>query len=606
MYGITRDQAIQELKRRGNDVSQYIPSNQNISSISRQDAINELKKRGLDVSQYNSEPTLTKDQAIAEAKRRGLDISQYLDTKQPTQQPKQDEGLLGDIGNIAATGLEKIGDFPADIAAGGAQFLQGVINTPANVTNYLAQKNVLPSSFYGKVPKMAPQNYFSQYGVANPNLIDKSIAGLTQFAPAILAGGETLPGQVAAATAEGATQSTNPVAGSLASGSSALAGGAIGKSLEGVGSALSKIMPLKAAKNIMQDLGKGRGADDNSRSIASDINSQHSILKDDGGKKFSDAFGNNGSKNIYDIDGDNGTGYNSIDSDITNSYYGNIKKAHNNFVKNPSLDNAHILQSELGYGYRDLKKSDDKGNLSIIDKKTMHNYKDVRDLLNGDIHSFLNTISDDASSKYSDASKNWFDNVVPYIGDNKISKISKGAVKNPSNVTNIFSHPEDDVLHVVNDGGDDLKNKIIYSDFLNIPGTFTPEKLLNRYNDLDRRGLSSYITQDLADSMEKLDSSIKARNIAQLGSGSIGGAILGSKFGVAGAGAGGVEGAILTKPLMASLSKLTSSSKAMSSIAKATKNMSPIAVDSLKKLLIASSPNLAQYMTNIKDNGANK
>lgn len=109
---------------------------------------------------------------------------------------------------------------------------------------------------------------------------------------------------------------------------------------------------------------------------------------------------------------------------IKKNYDIDLKKLHERFLKNPTLQNAHELQSQLGSEMRDLYKMKSRlGTLPQADKNTLISYKYAHKLLNKDIDSFLKDVDKNALphvsgdsgrlESYKNATENWAKNVVP-------------------------------------------------------------------------------------------------------------------------------------------------------------------------------------------------
>jgi hypothetical protein len=157
-----------------------------------------------------------------------------------------------DMRNQAYSQLKDTGS--RDVLAGLLDFGTGIANAPHNIANAISP------SLGAKIPSISQRDYGQMLGVDNPSLIDKAIQGAAHYAPYAI-GAEALGlggigGQTAAGAAYGATQSQNPVSGTIEGAFGGLGGGLLGK---GVGALASKVSSIPSAisnyftnKNIVE------------------------------------------------------------------------------------------------------------------------------------------------------------------------------------------------------------------------------------------------------------------------------------------------------------------------------------------------------------------
>lgn len=480
--------------------------------------------------------------------------------------PVTDPGLIAQLegtGQQAQQGnpsfLPRVG---ADALAGLAQMGHGLLNTPHNVVSYFNPQ------LGAKIPAQQDYNFSSMLGVNNPNLGDKLIQGAAQYAPYMMGGeaalatmgGKAAPlltralAQSGAGATFGATQSQNPMTGAaIGAGFGAgaeLAPAAIGATKNFIGNRLNAIQPQKFAEQLMQTLGGGNSLEGNAQSLAQDIKNAYSNRVMQGQALYKPVFDAAGNNSIYEGMNPATSAYQSLENGLLGSNR-NLNNLHQQFSANPTLQNAHDLQSQLGTAIRKLQSSDAKGNLSVADRNTMQGYQAAQDAVRGDINSFLSSKNPALANQYNSATANWAQNVTPYLESSKLSQIAKGDVTNPTAIANLFKNPEPEMQQIVNDIGPQANNKILYSELGKTQANLTPEKLTNSVNQLDNKGLSSYVTPELAQQFEQLGSKTSARNAAQ------------TIFGVGlGAHLGGPLGAVLgtlTRPAISKLGQLTPS-----------------------------------------------
>jgi hypothetical protein len=215
--------------------------------------------------------------------------------------------------------------------------------------------------------------------------------------------------------------------------------------------------------------------------------------------------------------------YISLNPSIADNYNYDLKDLHQQFIKNPTFQNAHNLQAQLGSSIRDLQKTRSKSGLTSADSSVLQGNIAAKTALNSDMNNFLGNSNQNLSDQYQQANKYFINNVVPYRESPQLSQIANGTLTNPKNIGNLFKSPSDNTLKVIDDLGDSGRNKVLYSQLGNIN---KPEKLLDALQKLPNKGFSSYITPQVSQGIEPLANRIMARNLAQRVSGGALGAAL--------------------------------------------------------------------------------
>jgi hypothetical protein len=100
-----------------------------------------------------------------------------------------------------------------------------------------------------------------------------------------------------------------------------------------------------------------------------------------------------------------------------------LKRLHKTFIKNPNLENAHTLQSQLGNQIRDINS---KGKLATpAEKYHRASYEYAKDILNNDIGKFLETTTGKGAEQlYKNAKKLYRETVVPHENAERIIRES--------------------------------------------------------------------------------------------------------------------------------------------------------------------------------------
>jgi hypothetical protein len=211
--------------------------------------------------------------------------------------------------------------------------------------------------------------------------------------------------------------------------------------------------------------------------------------------------------------------YEGLGKNVFNNFSGDVKDMHQNFMQNPTLNNAQQLQSQLGSEIGSLQKAIKSGNADVSDKNALSAYQKARGSLQADMNTYLGSQGIDPLSDYLSATKNWQQTVTPYLSKPALAKVATGENTNPANVYNLFKNPGSKTTQVANDLGDDAARQVLYSYLGKTQNNLTPETLANAIGSLDKQGLGSYVTPSLQQQFNNLSGKIAARNMATFGLG---------------------------------------------------------------------------------------
>lgn len=295
---------------------------------------------------------------------------------------------------------------------------------------------------------------------------------------------------------------------------------------------IESVQPNKHVEEILKTLGKGQSLEENAKSVASDIKTKADELKAIGKENYDRVFTSNniGSRRISLPSTEKQNKI--LPQNIVNTFDSKLEGIYNSFVETPTVKNAHDLQSQLGTSIRKLQKMDDRGQLSIADRKIMSKYKDAqkktKDLLGNTLGEAEAEHNVPYSDLYNKANSYWLNEVIPYQETPAIAQLSKGKIKNPRNLHTIFKNPEENIQKITEDLGNDFKNKILYAELAKNKGNLNSEKFLKNIEELDKKGLSDYLSPEISNQIEALQKKVRNRNIARSAGGIIGGAALGS------------------------------------------------------------------------------
>ena len=288
-------------------------------------------------------------------------------------------------------------------------------------------------------------------------------------------------------------------------GQRALAGGiagAAGLIPEAKGLA-EKFMPKRYARHILDTLGEGKGLEENAKDVASSIKKAYGEKTLEDAKNYGKILDKVGNHDIYKYRLPL-RGYKGVDADLLKKAPGKIESANADFLKDPTFENAHNLQSTIGHEtYEPLKN---KKNLSLQDRKILEKLADNRDDIITDMHKYLNRAdrTGKLSDEYNDAADFHRDEVMPYRSNTPIRMIAKGEITNPRSLSTIFKSPEEDTIKVLKDLPIKSQDKIVYNELGKLRGSLTPQKLLDQFDKLDTKGLDTYASDSLRDQMQTL------------------------------------------------------------------------------------------------------
>lgn len=425
---------------------------------------------------------------------------------------------------------------PANIAAGLGQLGQNILNE-----SHREWETVAP--FIGKhIPQ--PNYDISQKLGLPGTTADKLVQGIVGTAPTLFTpagelglvgkGIEAIPkigGFLSGALSKGigpalvgAATSESPTEGAL----SGLAIGAGGQAIKEAPKLIESLRPQKHAENLLETLGKNKSLEENAKSIAKDISEKYKENKNISGENYGLVFDTNGLGNRELSIQRNEKDARIFPKEIVNTFDNKLEDLYRDFVKNPTVKNAHDLQSQFGSSIRKLQKLDNQGKLTLADKKVLGKYARAQDYLKDALQNTLGVAELEHNIPYRDlynqANQYYLNNVVPYKETTSLSKIATGKVKNPRNISTVFKNPEENIEKVLGHLGDEFKNKILYSEL----GKYSePEKIISASKKLDEKGLNTYLNPEISKQLDLLAQKIKNKNIAKTIGGGLGGAVVG-------------------------------------------------------------------------------
>lgn len=394
--------------------------------------------------------------------------------------------------NAAPTGIfnatGEASKLPLSAAAGLAQYGHDLLNIPHDLAQSGLLVNplitaLLPKSvnqgLVNSIPSQPNYDFSQMLGVQNPGLADKAVQGAFHYAPYVA----------------GALDSASPL----------------------VKGAMNMMRPQAAMDATLQNLSGGQSLEDNAKSLAQGLQSAFQKNFENGQALYDKVTNVVGDNSIYDNMPPGTSAYQNLDKDIFSSNK-KLNNLHQQFTDNPTFNNAHTLQSQLGSGVRKLQDSYNKGELAPADWDTLDDYRDAQNAIKTDMNSYLENTNPALAQQYKDAGANWVKNVVPFSENPAISQIAKGEITNPSvsEIKNVFANPEPGMEQVINSMPPGSINKVLYNQ-LGQSSYKSPSSFLNAYNALDKQGIGSYVPPALDQQFDNLASALKGKSLATKG-----------------------------------------------------------------------------------------
>ncbi len=323
----------------------------------------------------------------------------------------------------------------------------------------------------------------------------------------------------------------NPISGFTTEGAEQLAGELLtpgklikegGKIALGAGKkAIESMSPGKATNEFLNKLGSGaKNTQEASKSIVKDIKTRYEDVLSEPKEYYDFIEGKVGDKKLYDkVDPLTSTKMDK-EKNIINKIKGlNVGDLFHNFKSNPTYNNAHKLQSELGLLQSEVQR---KGTAS---REEIQNIGKIRNQLKDDIHSFLDRkgteLNQDLSSMYKTATGLYEKNVVPFLHTKKLRDIVREGKTNVPNVHKIFENPHDiekgaefkkgPVNKLLEFLPEETKGKILFRNALGFKNASNPQALsksvsnalMTNFSHLDTPELQSDLKNILSRSLNK-------------------------------------------------------------------------------------------------------
>jgi hypothetical protein len=278
---------------------------------------------------------------------------------------------------------------------------------------------------------------------------------------------------------------------------------AIGKRLLGKNITAAEDALTSAGKNIFSDLY------DNPNFATESLGKENQLLgkvlrnnyleqKNIGTKLYKDALGDVGDKKIpLPSIGKAKLKEYSFAKDIRDASEGSVGKQTKNtldkFLNNPTVSTAHDLQSRVGAQISRLRRKP----YAERDPDSIDNLEKIR-------NDIKNTLLKNAGPKYSEATKHWFENVVPYTKDSIINKavvkrqVSPGLARRLT-AEEIDPGAGDSISTIARHMTSEQKEKVLLpylKNAIDTEGNVNPNALLKSMQGLRAKGLGDFISTE--------------------------------------------------------------------------------------------------------------
>lgn len=203
----------------------------------------------------------------------------------------------------------------------------------------------------------------------------------------------------------------------------------------------------------------------------------------------------------------------------------NIGELFNRFKKDPTLQNAHDLKSELGDMIGDLKRSP---KMTPSERIELQNLRQARNKLKSDIENFLSHRDSQSNQsllpQYKIGTELYKENVSPYLSSKKLREIVKQGKTSVKNIQDIFKSPFDiidklsgnkkigPVNKILSDLPTETKNKILFNAIGGRTNIKDPKKLLELLEKSEQKGYAHLLSSDTKKLITELKNRINKKS----------------------------------------------------------------------------------------------
>lgn len=394
--------------------------------------------------------------------------------------------------------------------------------------------------------------------------------------------------------------------------------------IPGLGKGFKKIKsitnPQADADNILEAISGGKTIKENAKSAAKDIIDLY--RKTSGGmeSEYNNLLDSYGNRNLFNnlnpfekkpFGGKTAeSAFKNAEEDFGGKFSSGLKESVDEFKSNPTFSKAHDLNSKFKEQIRDLEYKKKVGTITDEQQFKLDKYKNLKNSLEKDIHSFFEASAPKAGTLYQNITNRYAKEMVPHkkVMEKLANELGKDSylarnLTNPkfefteehlNEIANVLKSPGEKLKKSISKIQDRLspetKNAFLHAKIAKNPHNLTPEKILDSLKKLEEdKFFENFISPKIQEKAASLESKIKRADVLQRAHGLVGGALGGSHFGPVGSVIGGGLGALLG-PMALKTSGKGYNSKALEAIKDAlSRTYSPVTSKAIKANLIPSN-----------------
>lgn len=273
----------------------------------------------------------------------------------------------------------------------------------------------------------------------------------------------------------------------------------------------------QAGNDLLEKLGQGSAnKEEGATKLASMIKEKHDQRSEEAGQFFNHVFDRAGKDKLYEhVEPLISTAMDKEMSMMNRLEGINVKPLYESFKNNPTIENGHWLQSELGTVVGDLERNTAK---TPADRATIKNINNVRDTLKNDIIDSLkrrdSKSNETLAPKYEKGIELHKQNVAPFRSTPELRDITVKGTETPKNIENIFNTPTNiikkgesttgPINKIISDLPPEAKDLILFNKVGASQHAGQHEKLLNALQSARNEGYSSYFNPHVEEAIKDI------------------------------------------------------------------------------------------------------
>lgn len=281
---------------------------------------------------------------------------------------------------------------------------------------------------------------------------------------------------------------------------------------------IQNFRPGEIASTLGNYLGKGaKTMDENAEELGNLVRNKANQHMDNTDVYFNHVLNNVGNEKVFDRPyALTSTAPDKYESVINKMSDLNIGDLFTKFKNEPTIQNAHNLQSELGVMIGDLQRQP----ITIDLAKQIEGLKGVRDEVKAGITDRLGKIDDIQGTRYQKnykiASDLYRDNVIPYLSDPNLRKVVREGQLNVPNLHESFAHPTDyvnprtgqreigPINKIMQDLPPEARDRILFGAIGGVRDIDNPAQQLARLENAEENGYSKYFNPEVKNHINEM------------------------------------------------------------------------------------------------------